>query len=132
MFEYQFNVRGYELDSFGHANHAVYLNYFEQARWEMFRHAGIMEYFEEKNLSPVVIEVQVRYSHEVCMFDELIIRTEAFKEDPYLVFRQKMYFQGSNRRASTATVKVIITEEGRLVRDIPPEVMDKLTQDDIR
>ena len=33
---FEFNVRGYELDSFGHVNNAVYLNYLEQARWEMF------------------------------------------------------------------------------------------------
>ena len=27
---FEFNVRGYELDSFGHVNNAVYLNYLEQ------------------------------------------------------------------------------------------------------
>ena len=30
-------VRGNELDSFGHVNNAIYLNYLEQARWEILR-----------------------------------------------------------------------------------------------
>lgn len=36
-------VRGYELDSFGHANNASYLNWLEHARWELFREYGILE-----------------------------------------------------------------------------------------
>lgn len=127
VFEYAFHVRGYELDSYGHANHAVYLNYFEQARWEMFHRTGILDYLKENNLFPVVIEVQVRYSREVNMFDELVIRTEAIKEPPYLVFRQKIYFTGSNIMACSATVKVILTEDRKLVREIPEEIMAKIS-----
>ena len=33
-------VRGYELDSFGHVNNAIYLNWIEHARWELFRGRG--------------------------------------------------------------------------------------------
>jgi acyl-CoA thioester hydrolase len=34
-------VRGYELDSNGHLNRAVYLQYAEHARWEQLRASGI-------------------------------------------------------------------------------------------
>ena len=34
-FKLQLDVRGYELDSFGHVNNAVYLSWFEHARWEL-------------------------------------------------------------------------------------------------
>ena len=33
-------VRMSELDSFGHVNHAVFLNYFEHARFEALERAG--------------------------------------------------------------------------------------------
>jgi YbgC/YbaW family acyl-CoA thioester hydrolase len=38
----ELKVRSYELDAYGHVNHAVFLHYFEQAR---------VEYLEQKNLS---------------------------------------------------------------------------------
>ena len=34
------DARAYELDSFGHVNHAVHLNYFEQARFETLAGCG--------------------------------------------------------------------------------------------
>ena len=127
MFEYQFNVRGYELDSNGHANHAVYLNYFEQARWELLRETNLMQFLDDHEISPVVIEVNIRYSREVNIFDEMVIRSNVRKASPYLIFDQKMYFKDSNTRACSATVKVIFTGKGRLVRDIPEEITEKLT-----
>jgi len=126
MFEYRFHVRGYELDSNGHANHAVYLNYFEQARWELLRQTRLLGFLKESGLAAVVIEVNVRYSREVNMFDELVILTEGSPEPPYLVFKQKMYFMDTNVKACAATVKVIFTGEGKLVRDIPKEILEKL------
>ena len=46
-FEYYVTVRGYELDSFGHMNNAVYLNYIEQAQWEILRKSGTFDYMQE-------------------------------------------------------------------------------------
>ena len=54
MFDYKFSVRGYELDSYGHVNNAVYLNYFEQARWEIFRNLNLIDYFKKNELFLVV------------------------------------------------------------------------------
>jgi acyl-CoA thioester hydrolase len=34
-------VRSYELDGFGHVNHAVFLNYYEQARVEYLEQQGL-------------------------------------------------------------------------------------------
>ena len=126
MYKYSFNARGYELDSYGHVNHAVYLNYLEQARWELFLQAGLIGQLKELGLLVVVIEVQVRYHREINQFDEMEILTEVNHEAPYMVFHHKMYFSGTNVRACTATIKTLCTDKGRLVRDIPKEISDKL------
>jgi YbgC/YbaW family acyl-CoA thioester hydrolase len=128
MFEYNFSVRGYELDSYGHTNHAVYLNYLEQARWELFRQLDLVGYFRENDLLLVVIEVQARYIREINLFDEVVVRTEISKEPPYLVFHHKMYFKDSNIKVCTSTVKTLFTDKGKLVRDIPQAVIEKLTR----
>ena len=129
MFEYHFNIRGYELDSNGHANHANYLNYFEQARWELVREAGLMNLIKENGLSIIVIEIHARYSREVKIFDEMMVRTEVAQEPPYLLFKQKMYFRDTKIKACEARVKVVFTEAGRLVRDIPVAITDRLCND---
>jgi YbgC/YbaW family acyl-CoA thioester hydrolase len=36
----ELRVRGYEMDSFGHVNHATYLSYLEQARWDALEGGG--------------------------------------------------------------------------------------------
>jgi len=126
MFEYKFNARGYELDSYGHVNHAVYLNYFEQARWELFQQLDLVRYFKENDLLLVVIEVQARYHREINLFDEMVVRTEIIHEAPYLVFRHKMYFSGTNIKACTGMVKTLFTDKGKLVRDIPQDFLNKL------
>ena len=50
MFKYFHTVAGYELDSFGHVNNAVYLNYLEQARWDILKKSDLLGYFKKKQL----------------------------------------------------------------------------------
>lgn len=126
MYKFNLTVRGYELDSFGHVNNSVYLNYFEQARWEIFHDLGILNYFSENNLLLVVTEILIRYSREIKLFDELEIRTVIKKEAPYLVFDHKMYFSGTNIKVSACSVKSIFTDREKIKYDIPGIVMTRL------
>jgi YbgC/YbaW family acyl-CoA thioester hydrolase len=126
MFEYRLNVRGYELDSFGHVNNAVYLNYFEQARWEIIKQADLINWFRDNQLFLVVTETKVRYSSEAKLFDELLIRTKVEKEAPYLVFYQKMYFEGSKVKACSAIVKTLLRDKEKHTIDIPGNFLIKL------
>jgi YbgC/YbaW family acyl-CoA thioester hydrolase len=128
MFEYKFTVRGYELDSYGHVNNAVYLNYFEQARWELFRQLDLIDYFTVNKLLLVVTEMQIRYSREAKLFDELVILTEMLKEAPYLIFKHKMVFKGSGVKVCSANVKTIFTDKDQIKYDIPEEILAKLKQ----
>ena len=85
-----FTARGYELDSYNHINNAVYLNYFEHARWEYFRELGLYALLTESGNLPVVTDVHIRYQREIRLFDELAIESFCFQEKPYLIFQQKI------------------------------------------
>jgi YbgC/YbaW family acyl-CoA thioester hydrolase len=126
MFEFKLNVRGYELDSYGHVNNAVYLNYFEQARWEILREKELLKWFMDNHLFLVVTEMKVRYSSEAKLFDELLIRTRVAKEAPYLVFYQKMYFGDSKVKACSALVKTLLRDVEKHTIDIPEDFLIKL------
>ncbi|MET8544629.1 acyl-CoA thioesterase [Kitasatospora sp. NPDC004799] len=59
-------VRGYETDSQGHLNQAVYLQYAEHARWEYLRAAGIRQAdLVAAGVGPVVLETTVKYLREL-------------------------------------------------------------------
>jgi len=126
MFEYSLTSRGYELDSYGHVNNAVYLNYFEQARWEIFRQLDLLGYFSRHHLMLVVTEVHARYSREVKLFDELVILTTLRKEAPYLVFDQKIFLREPKVKVCSAKVKTLLTDKNRITCDIPEEWAIKL------
>jgi YbgC/YbaW family acyl-CoA thioester hydrolase len=126
MYNFFLTVRGYELDSFGHVNNSVYLNYFEQARWEIFHQLGLLDYFTTNNVMLVVTEVQVRYSREVKLFNDLEIKTTVRKESPYLIFEHKMYFKGTSVKACSGKVKSLFTDKQMVKYDIPELFIEKL------
>lgn len=71
-FRVRITVRGYELDTQGHLNQAVYLQYAEHARWECLRAAGISQAgLIARGVGPVALEVTVRYLRELRGGDEV-------------------------------------------------------------
>ncbi|SDD72888.1 acyl-CoA thioester hydrolase [Streptomyces sp. LaPpAH-199] len=65
-FSVDVTVRGYELDTQGHLNQAVYLQYAEHARWELLRAAGLpQDKLLADGIGPVQLEVTVKYRREL-------------------------------------------------------------------
>ncbi|QKW11253.1 acyl-CoA thioesterase [Streptomyces sp. NA04227] len=65
-------VRGYETDTQGHLNQAVYLQYSEHARWALLEAAGIRQKDLVANgIGPVVLETTIRYRRELYAGDEV-------------------------------------------------------------
>ncbi|MFD3567990.1 acyl-CoA thioesterase [Streptomyces sp. NPDC058671] len=65
-------VRGYETDTQGHLNQAVYLQYAEHARWSLLQESGIRQAdLLEQGVGPVALEVTVRYRRELRAGDEV-------------------------------------------------------------
>ena len=69
-------VRSYELDSFGHLNHAVFLNHFEHARFDAFESLGFpASKLLARGEAIHVVRVEVDYRAELVMGREIEIRT---------------------------------------------------------
>ncbi|MFC9620779.1 acyl-CoA thioesterase [Streptomyces sp. NPDC056930] len=65
-FSVDVTVRGYELDTQGHLNQAVYLQYAEHARWELLRAAGLsQEKLLASGVGPVALETTVKFLREL-------------------------------------------------------------------
>ena len=77
MFQVRITVRGYELDSLGHLNQAVYLQYAEHARWEILRAAKLtQETLLGSGIAPVVLETTIKYRRELRAGDEVDVSCE--------------------------------------------------------
>jgi YbgC/YbaW family acyl-CoA thioester hydrolase len=120
-------ARGYELDSYNHVNNAVYLNYFEHARWEFFRQLNLSDFLTTQGNLPVVTDLHVRYQREIRLFDELSIESTCTHEKPYLVFRQRILNKTTGLTAARATTKLIFIGHDRIVGDVPSEVLSVLS-----
>ncbi|MFI2640898.1 acyl-CoA thioesterase [Streptomyces sp. NPDC018610] len=71
-FSVRVSVRGYETDTQGHLNQAVYLNYAEHARWSMLQAAGITQAgLLARGVGPVALETTIRFRRELLAGDEV-------------------------------------------------------------
>lgn len=122
-YSYKTNVRGYELDSYGHVNNAVYISYTEQARWEILKNAGLLESFLQKKLLLVVTETNIRYMRELKLFDEIEIITTIKFKSPYLIFNHDLVNHTENLKSAKAEVKTLLIDKNRIPQDIPDELL---------
>lgn len=114
-------VRGYELDAYGHVNNAVYLNYFEHGRWELFRELKLSTLLHTDHLLLVVTDVHVRYMREAKLHDEIEVQTRVTEEIPYLIFRQKLINRKTGLALARGEIKTIFIDGKRKPVDFPSE-----------
>ncbi|WP_433526604.1 acyl-CoA thioesterase [Nocardia pseudovaccinii] len=100
-------VRGYELDTLGHLNQAVYLQYAEHARWELLRAAGIGgDKLISGGIGPVVLETNIKYRRELRGGDEVAVTCE-FQWDGGKIFRIRQEMRKIDGTV-TAEVEVVL------------------------
>lgn len=74
-FHYHLKVRSYDLDSFGHVNNAVYLNYLEEARCDYLEQCGLsFNSFHQLGALAIVVGVEIRYKRPARFAEMLDIR----------------------------------------------------------
>ena len=120
LFETRIRARSYELDSFGHVNHAVFLNYFEHARFQALKRGGLpMGEIEEEGWAIHVVRVEVDYRREVRQGDELLIRTrvERFRRSSMVIGQVAAFADDPDQVAAEARVVAVwIGRNGRPAR----------------
>jgi acyl-CoA thioester hydrolase len=113
-------VRGYELDTQGHLNQAVYLQYAEHARWELLRAAGIPgEKLWASGVGPVQLECTLRFKRELRGGDEIDVSC-AFVWSDRKVFRVEQEFRkvdGALAAELAGVAGILDLAERRLVTD---------------
>jgi len=130
-FQRDLTVRSYEIDALGHVNHSIYLNWFEQARYDALAEGGLphTELFE-RGWGVVVVRVEVDYHRPCFQGDGLTIVTlvEALRGSSMSIsheVRRKADGPGADPITTARAVLVWVGENGRPMR-IPAAAREAL------
>jgi len=122
-------VRHYEVDLYGHVNHANYVHYLEAARVEALEAVGLsLPEMRRQGYLIVAVELAVKYHAPARPGDVLEILTHIREiRGARSVWVQEIREASSRRLAVTAEVTgAFMTEGGRPVR-VPAAFVDKLS-----
>ncbi|MEV4892716.1 acyl-CoA thioesterase [Nonomuraea sp. NPDC055795] len=113
-------VRGYELDTQGHVNGAVYHQYGDHARWECLRAAGItVEDLLASGVGPITLENTIRYHRELRGGDEVEVscRFEWGAGKTFRIVQEYRHEDGGLAAELTSVGGLLDLRERRLVPD---------------
>ena len=105
----EITVRSSELDSLGHVNHAVFLNYFEHARFEALEAAGFSwSLLEERGWGIYVVRIEVDYLAEARRGELLLVRAhaESFRRTSMVLAQTMERVEANGERTKVAQARV--------------------------
>lgn len=123
IFEYEVLIQEFHLDSFGHVNNAVYVELYEEARWDFITVNGFgLDYIQKHQIGPVILDLQVRFKRELKNREKIKItsRTKEIVSPKIMVLEQTM-FKPDGKVASEAifTIGFFDMKERKLINASP-------------
>ncbi|THA23708.1 acyl-CoA thioesterase [Streptomyces sp. RKND-216] len=113
-------VRGYELDTQGHLNQAVYLQYAEHARWELLRAAGLpQDKLLADGVGPVALETTLKFRRELCGGDDVRVTCgfEFTRSRTFRIRQEILTVDGAVAAEVTALAGILDLATRKLVPD---------------
>jgi YbgC/YbaW family acyl-CoA thioester hydrolase len=123
IFEYQVLIKENHLDSFGHVNNAVYVQLYEEARWDFITKNGFgLDIIQQHQKGPVLLDLQVRFKRELKNREIITITSQTIevKNSKIMTLEQKM-ITSNGKVASEAlfTVGFFDLKERKLINAEP-------------
>lgn len=109
VYEYQLTILEQHLDTFGHVNNAVYLELYEEARWDIITKNGLgLKEILETQVGPVLLDLNLTFKSELTLREKVKIITQARPEmkNKYVMLLDQKIVKESGKVASTMTLSV--------------------------
>ena len=93
IFEYKVEIKENHLDSFGHVNNAVYVQLYEEARWDFITKNGFgLDRIQKDQVGPVLLDLKVRFKREIKNRETILITSQSIEvvSPKIMVLEQKM------------------------------------------
>ena len=114
----EIKIRGYHLDVYGHVNNARYLEFLEEARWELFEDHVDLKRWRERNLGFFVVSITIHYRRPASLGDILRIETHLSRfGEKSAVLTQEIFCKATGERVADADITFVLAnlETGRAV-----------------
>lgn len=120
-------VRSYEVDSFGHVNNAVFLNYLEFARGEFLRQKGLNFHdFFKWNAYPYVVKIVIEYKAPALIDDVIEISGQISHSTQTSFTLQKEIINANTAKLlAKAEVTMVFVNDKQRPTAIPEEFRKK-------
>lgn len=114
-------VRGYELDSFGHVNHAVYWSYLEHARWLFLKENGIDKpRLAELKQWPIIAALEGKYLKPTYLGDQLDVQSHVSEFGRSHFFVNQTIFRDGKPVFEGKVTVVMVNDQGKPVSVAKP------------
>ena len=123
-----FEVRDYECDLQGIVNNAIYLHYFEHARHQFLKHAGVdFAALTAQGIHLVVVKAEVEYKSPLRSGDTFVVESHLERLGAVrFVFLQDIYRTTARSRALNAAARFTCAAMNADGKPILPKVLAPL------
>ena len=113
--EARLNVRSYELDSYGHVNNAVYMQWLEHGRSRLLQDKGFCYHgiTDAWNVRFLTVSTKIDYKLSLDLGEDVLVTTQVDRVGRTSVtFDQKVlvHRDGQHLEAATASVVIVFTD----------------------
>lgn len=128
IYQLEFTVRDYELDTQGVVNNGTYMNYMEHARHEFLKAAGLnFNEMHENGIDAMVIKAEMEYKYPLRGDDEFYVKMDVQKKGSLkILFIQDIYRKEDDKLVlkGIVTACCVNNKTGRPVA--PEELFEKI------
>ncbi len=104
---YNFVVQETHLDGFGHMNNAVYLELFENARWDFITPRGFgYKHIQEVKIGPTILEINLQFKRELKLRDKIRIDTQTLSYDGKVGILEQRMFNEAGELCTVMSMKL--------------------------
>ena len=103
IYHYELLIREHHLDSFGHVNHATYVEIFQEARWEFITSRGFgLEVVHRTGVGPVILEMEIQFLKEIRLRQSVRIESQLLSYEKKIGTLRQTILDDSNAICSEA------------------------------
>ena len=104
-------VRGYHLDVYGHVNNARYLEFLEDARWELIEEKIDLGAWLERGLAFTIVNITINYRRAALLGDLLEVRCALSRlGEKSATVRQEIHFADTDEIVADAEVTFVVVD----------------------